>query len=360
MWNVLWVTEEPAIELQAGVLLFFAGRFAGVSDQARYASAVETALAAEAEGFDDIWVGEHHYLQQSNPSALTLAAHLLGLTTRVRVGTAVTLLPTHNPVHVAEQAAVLDHLSGGRFDLGLGRGAQTVEYEVMSDLPHWEDGMPEALGLLLQSFTGRVEADSSLYRFRTVSPQPRPWTQPHPPTLVATESDATLALAARHGLACMFFLNSNQGADVLARLVRCHARIAAEHGHEGPWQHTVLVHAQVGDTDDEAASIIRGPHHDSIRAKAAEYVWIQESWRRQSDHVRYLEYLIEHHAVGTPTTCADRLAALVEQSGVGRIILVVESGATPQAVLDNVRRLGCEVLPAVRERLGARRGSRTP
>jgi len=338
-------------------MLFFSGRWPGVSDHLRYVSAVDTALAADAEGFDDIWISEHHYLQRSNPAAIAFAAYLLGRTTRARVGTAVTLLPLHNPVHVAEQAAVLDHLSDGRFDLGVGRGETTVDYEVMSSLAHWERGMPEALGLLMQSFTGAVGAGSDLYRFRDVSPQPGPWTQPQPPVLVASESDATLALSARHGLPCMFFFNQSQGETAVAQLVQRHAALAAEHGRQGPWQHAILVYAQVADTDEEAAGVLRGPLQESLRMTAAEYVWVRPSWRQRLDHEQRMENVIAHHAVGTPATCIERLTSIVERSGVGRVILVVESAVTPAATLVNVQRLGREVLPAVRERLRTTRSA---
>jgi alkanesulfonate monooxygenase SsuD/methylene tetrahydromethanopterin reductase-like flavin-dependent oxidoreductase (luciferase family) len=64
----------------------------------------------------------------------------------MRVGTAMTILPTHPPTAVAEQAALLDRLSGGRFDLGVGRGGPVVDYEVLGrSLAHGRDGMPEAL-----------------------------------------------------------------------------------------------------------------------------------------------------------------------------------------------------------------------
>jgi alkanesulfonate monooxygenase SsuD/methylene tetrahydromethanopterin reductase-like flavin-dependent oxidoreductase (luciferase family) len=344
-----------AAEFRAGVMLFFSGRWPDVSDHIRYASAVDTALAAEAHGFDDVWVSEHHYLQRSNPTALALAAYLLGQTTRVRVATGVTLLPAHNPVHVAEQAALLDHLSGGRFDLGVGRGEATADYEVMSSVEHCERGMPEALDLLMQSFTSSVSADSDLYRFREVSPQPRPWTRPHPPVLVACEADATLALAASHGLPCMFFLTPRQDEAAIAARVAHHAARAAEHGHHGPWQHTILLYAQVADTDEEAADVLRGPLEQALRTSAAEYVWVRPSWRQHHDHVQHLEGVIAHHAIGSPATCVDRLTTIVERSGVDRLILVVESAVTPAATVANVQRLGREVLPSVRERLRAPR-----
>ncbi|HWI71448.1 MAG TPA: LLM class flavin-dependent oxidoreductase [Baekduia sp.] len=336
-------------ELRAGAFLLFTGTFVGVPEHAQLAGAVEAALAAEAEGFDDIWLGEHHYFQGANPSAIAFAGYLLGRTERVRVGTAVTILPLQNPVHVAEQAAVLDHLSNGRFDLGVGRGAPTAVFEVMSSLEHWEHGMPEALGLLMQSFTGAVGSESDRYRFREISPQPEPWTRPHPPVLVASGSEASLALAARHGLPCMFHYDDE---TTTAQLVQRHAALAAEHGHQGPWNHTMLIYAQVADTDEEAARVIRGPLRETLRAVDNAYVWLRQS-PLVSDDDQYLDDVIAHHAVGTPATCIDRLTSIVERSGVGRVILAVESSATPAGVVDNVRRLGREVLPEVRRRLGA-------
>lgn len=342
---------EPR-DLEAGVILFFGGAWPDVSEHARIASAAETAVAAETAGFDDIWISEHHYLQRSNPAAIPFAAFVLGRTQRVRVGTAVTLLPLHSPVHVAEQAALLDQLSNGRFDLGLGRGEATVDYEVMSSLDHLDHGMPEALDLLMDSFAGTVAADSDLYRFRRVSPRPRPWTELHPPVLVASEADATLDLAARHGLACMFFLNPAQGHAAIAERVKRHARIAADHGHHGPWQHALLVHAQVADTDAEAAAVIRGPLRTSLSARAGEWVWLRESWRQQTDVERQTESIIAHHLIGSPATCIERLADIVEGTGVTRVIFVIEAAVSPEGVLDNVERLGRDVLPTARTRLG--------
>jgi len=326
--------------LQAGVILFFSGKWPGVSEHARIASAAETAVAAETAGFDDVWISEHHYLQRSNPAAIPFAAYVLGRTQRVHVGTAVTLLPLHNPVHVAEQAALLDHVSEGRFDLGLGRGEATVDYEVMSSLEHFDHGMPEALGLLMDSFAGSVAADSNLYRFRRVSPRPRPWASPHPPVLVACEAEATLDLSARQGLPCMFFLNSSQGNAAIVDRVQRHASVAADHGHHGPWQHAILVYAQVADTDAEASAVMRGPLRGSLRARADEWVWLRESWRKRIDVDRKIESVISQHVIGSPATCIDRLADIVESTGVARVIFVIESAVTPEGVLRNVLRLG--------------------
>ena len=349
----------PTAELQAGALMMFIGPFLGVTDHAQLAGAVDAALAAEAEGFDDIWIGEHHYFQSANPSAIAFAGYLLGRTTRVRVGTAVTILPLHNPVHIAEQAAVLDHLSNGRFALGVGRGAPTAVYEVMSSMEHWQHGMPEAIDLLMQSFTGAVGADSDLYRFREVRPEPRPCTQPHPPVLVASGSEATLELAARHGVPCLFFLDDGQDEAAIAQRALHHASVAADHGHVGPWPHGIMVYGQVTDTDEEAARIVRGPLRDTLRAVDEQFVWLREM-DLLGDSTGYLDDVIANHAVGPPATCIDRLTRIVERSGVGRVLLAVESAGTPAAMVENVQRLGREVLPAVRRRLAAGRPEPQP
>jgi len=341
---------STTIDFQAGALLMFVGPFVGTSEHAQLTGAVDAALAAEAEGFDELWVGEHHYFESANPSAISFAGYLLGRTNRVRVGTAATILPLHNPVHLAECAAVLDHLSDGRFSLGVGRGAATAVVEVMSSLDHHDHGMPDALGLLMQSFGGKVAADSARYRFREVAPQPLPYTQPHPPVLVAAGSAATVELAASYGLPCMMFLDSAQNEEAVAERIRHHAVVAADHNHPGTFRHALMVYAQVADTDEDAAHIIRGPLRDSIRAVDTQYIWLRKS-ALLSDSVGYFDDVVAHHAVGTPDTCIERLVDIVRRSGVGRIILSVESSGTPAGLLDNVRRLGREVLPEVRRRL---------
>jgi alkanesulfonate monooxygenase SsuD/methylene tetrahydromethanopterin reductase-like flavin-dependent oxidoreductase (luciferase family) len=132
-----------------------------------FQAALRYASTAEHSGFDDLWVTEHHSIPYGvNPSALTFAGHLLGRTTRVRVRTAVVLLPQLPPVFVAEQAALLDHLSGGRFDLGVGRGGPVADLLVAGrGFDDWAHGYWPAIDLLRRSWSGSAKADTGLYRF---------------------------------------------------------------------------------------------------------------------------------------------------------------------------------------------------
>ena len=94
-----------------------------------YADYISDAVLAEELGFTRSWYGEHHFRPcQWTGSPMLVATNVAARTERLRVGTAVTLLPFHHPIRVAEDAAVTDILSGGRFDLGVGPGAQYEEF----------------------------------------------------------------------------------------------------------------------------------------------------------------------------------------------------------------------------------------
>ncbi|MGK5558291.1 LLM class flavin-dependent oxidoreductase [Actinomadura kijaniata] len=101
--------------MRFGVFLL-AARFPGEDDAAALERTVRAAVLAERVGFDDVWVAEHHFMTYGVvPSAAAFAGHLLGLTRRVHVGTAVSVLSNQHPVALAEQAAMLSLVSGGRF-----------------------------------------------------------------------------------------------------------------------------------------------------------------------------------------------------------------------------------------------------
>lgn len=108
-------------------------------DPARlYGFTLEMCEEAERLGADSVWVTEHHLFDDGYlPQPLTMAAAMAARTRRVRIGTAVVLAPLHHPVHLAEQAAVVDNLSGGRLELGLGAGYSRPEFDLFdADIDH--------------------------------------------------------------------------------------------------------------------------------------------------------------------------------------------------------------------------------
>jgi alkanesulfonate monooxygenase SsuD/methylene tetrahydromethanopterin reductase-like flavin-dependent oxidoreductase (luciferase family) len=123
-----------------GLFLNCGGEAPGRSHDAVFELALAEADLAERLGYRDLWVTEHHFIPFGvNPSALAMASYLLGRTRWLRVGTAVTLAPLYHPLQLAEQAALLDQLSGGRFDFGIGRGGYLRDFvEFGIDLTRWD------------------------------------------------------------------------------------------------------------------------------------------------------------------------------------------------------------------------------
>ena len=100
------------------------------TDSRLYGDFVDYVCEAEALGFHSVFLVEHHFTGMAQVSAsLGLLTYLAGRTSRIRLGTAVTVLTWHNPVLLAEQAATLDLVSGGRFDFGIGRGYRQNEFK---------------------------------------------------------------------------------------------------------------------------------------------------------------------------------------------------------------------------------------
>ena len=131
------------------------GVFEQVDDAAALRLSVESAKLAESLGYDRLWITEHHFIDFGVCSqALTLAGYLLGLTQRIRVGTAVVLAPLVHPITIAEQAAILDQVSGGRLDLGLGRGGYSLDYDVLSvPTERWSAGIEATLLAVIEALS---------------------------------------------------------------------------------------------------------------------------------------------------------------------------------------------------------------
>jgi alkanesulfonate monooxygenase SsuD/methylene tetrahydromethanopterin reductase-like flavin-dependent oxidoreductase (luciferase family) len=333
--------------------MIFSTRYEGQTDADVLARAVAAAQAAEVAGFDDVWVTEHHFGDFGvNPSALTLAAFLLGRTNRVRVGTAVTLLPLHSPVHVAEQAALLDHVSGGRFDLGVGRAGPVVDYEVIGrGIEYWHDGLPEAIDLMLSTWDGKAAADSALYRFREVRPRPRPLTQPHVPTLLAANSSSSVDTAAAKGLPMLFmFTKSNHE---IAAMVARHAEMTVSHGHSVRQDHGYTALTQVVDTPAAAEDMVRRLFADVGKPDRTPLYIVDQPHLAKVDSDEFRDGLVRRiladHPIGTPKTCIQRLVQGIRDSGCRRVLCHVEVSADHDGTLTSIERLGRDVLPEVRD-----------
>lgn len=178
-------------------------RFDGQSFKEVYDHHLALIDLAEELGFDGVRLAEHHFRDYGvAPNLFTLLAHAAARTSRLRLGTGIVVLPLHNPVHVAEEAALLDVLSGGRLDLGVGRGYQSAEFQGFGvDLAEARDRFNESLDVILGLFThDTLRHDGKYHRTGEISLVPRPLQHPHPPLHVAAVSPETVTMYAERGL----------------------------------------------------------------------------------------------------------------------------------------------------------------
>jgi alkanesulfonate monooxygenase SsuD/methylene tetrahydromethanopterin reductase-like flavin-dependent oxidoreductase (luciferase family) len=301
---------------------------------------VAAAVAAEQAGFDDVWVAEHHFMTYGLvPSAVTLAGYLLGATRRVAVGTAVSVLSTQHPVALAEQALLLDNVSGGRFRLGVGRGGPWQDLEVFgTGAEAVGPGFAEALDLLLATLRGpTVEGAGPRYRFREVDVVPRPRTCPHPPVVLAVTTQASVALAAARGLPMLLGMHADDAEK---------AAFVAAHG--GPASHMWAALAYVADTRAEALATIREALPRWLRPGLAGYRRLDGAPGAPRDPVAYTEDLCRRHGIGTPDDAVAALAGSAARTGIRHVLLMVEGAGDRSRTCENIARLGAEVLPRLR------------
>jgi alkanesulfonate monooxygenase SsuD/methylene tetrahydromethanopterin reductase-like flavin-dependent oxidoreductase (luciferase family) len=334
-----------------------AAQFPGQGQGEALHRAVRTAVTAEEAGLDSVWLAEHHFVPYGTcPSAVTLAALLLGRTRTLRVGTAVSVLPTVHPVALGEQAALLHHTSGGRFSLGVGRGGPWVDLAVFgAGLAAYESGFPDSLDLLLRWLTEpAVGSDSGRWRFPEVPVVPRPsealTDEPGPEVVVACTSPTSVRLAAERGLPML--LGMHVGDEEKAEMVglwRAEARAAGRAPEEiERAAHVSAGVCQIADRRTDAVETLMKAMPGWLRQGLGAHRTVDGRPRSMRDPVAYTELLCGLHPVGTPRLCADRLAATSERTGITRFALLVEGSGDLAATEENVRRLGAEVLPHLR------------
>jgi alkanesulfonate monooxygenase SsuD/methylene tetrahydromethanopterin reductase-like flavin-dependent oxidoreductase (luciferase family) len=164
---------------------------------------LDYAIEAEALGYRSSFLVEHHFTGWNQVSAtLMLQTALAMRTTTLRLGTAVIVLPWHNPVLLAEQAATLDLISGGRLDFGIGKGYRHNEFAGFRiALEEAEPRFEESVEVMTKAFTSRARFShrGKFWQFEDIVVEPPPSQRPHPPFWVAAGSEASIRRAAKRG-----------------------------------------------------------------------------------------------------------------------------------------------------------------
>jgi alkanesulfonate monooxygenase SsuD/methylene tetrahydromethanopterin reductase-like flavin-dependent oxidoreductase (luciferase family) len=176
------------------------GRLNPLGDSHGYKDFIEYIKDADRLGYESLFVVEHHFTGVGQlSSSLNLLTYLAAVTKRIRLGTAVVVLPWHNPALLAEQVATLDVLSGGRVDFGIGRGYRKPEFEQFCiPIEEAQERFDECLAFLLKAWTteGRFTHESKHWRYNNIVVEPEPTQKPHPPIWMAGGSPESITRVA--------------------------------------------------------------------------------------------------------------------------------------------------------------------
>ena len=311
---------------------------------------VEEAVLADAVGIDSFNIGEHYRPELMDSAGHVMLAAIASRTQHIRLGTAVTVLSTQDPVRVYTEFATLDAVSNGRAQLIVGRGSLTDSFPLFGyDLADYETLFEEKLDLLTRLLRNQPVTWSGSFRSplkdQYVSP---PLPEGHLPTWVGVGgSPQSVIRAARYGLPLMLAVIGGHPSR-FSPYVELYQRALEEYGHPSL---PVGMHSPgfVAKTDDEAVDI-QWPHwQETLEAASAERGWARPTMNRfQAEIADGSQY------VGSPETVATKVAASIRLLGLSRFDLAYATGAVPhEQRMAMIELYGREVIPRVRELLEA-------
>lgn len=307
------------------------GMFGGISAsggdvtgyRASYEDYIAAVIEAETLGYHGNFVVEHHFTGMGQVSAsLNLLTFLAARTSRIRLGTAVVVLPWHNPVLIAEQAATLDLLSGGRFDFGVGKGYRFSEFEGFRvPIEEASERFEEAMTVIRAAWTthGRFSHQGKRWQFENIVVEPATIQQPHPPFWMAAGRPESLRAAADDGYNLL--LDQFQTIDVaLDRLAIYRAALEEAARPWNPMGAAVARALYIAETPSkrEAAVAARIRQLTFMNAHGQSADGKQRSSMVSDDDLT--KATEEGVLIGTPAEIIDRLRVL-EEGGVGYILL---------------------------------------
>ncbi len=309
---------------------------------------LEINVAAEAAGFDSVWLAEHsgsRYGLIASPQVM--AAAIAARTSRIRIGTGVSVLPLHHPLRLANDFAMIDVLSNGRLDYGIGRGYSADEYASYGlSVTENRARFDEALEIIKQAWTqDTFSYEGTYYQIPSVQSVPNVIQRPHPPLYIAAGSNDTVQWAGAN----LVRMLSSSGSPTnirakwdLYRQAGLAAGNTAEAVEDALGQSWVVKHVYVADDDDTAVAEAGPP-----------FIWYFNllANRRMFDgpnNTPPLEWWQDHGACyfGSADTVATKLREWHEASGVTNTLCWMNTGGMPtDLVLNSVRLFGERVLP---------------
>jgi alkanesulfonate monooxygenase SsuD/methylene tetrahydromethanopterin reductase-like flavin-dependent oxidoreductase (luciferase family) len=334
----------------------------GWTDEDVFRAELEQIETAETLGFDAVWLAEHHFQWYGIATDLmVIGAWVAARTQRVRIGTAIVVLPFHNPVRLAEQVATLDLMSGGRLDIGVGRGYQAAEYAGFGlSMDESRGRFNECMDVLLKAWTEESFSFEGQYNhLRDITVLPKPVQQPHPPIYVASwMTPETIVYAAERGWPIMS--PAGLAADQIKTNYQLYAETLEAQGKDvSNLELPALIHIYVDENEERAKQT--GVEH-SMRYGASLATLgtpVQKGGGLSQEYEQYKQFGESGLALregrqelmlfGTPDSVARKIEWIRDELGVRYLMCWMNMGGLEHdKVLRSMRLFAEEVMPRFR------------
>jgi alkanesulfonate monooxygenase SsuD/methylene tetrahydromethanopterin reductase-like flavin-dependent oxidoreductase (luciferase family) len=336
----------------------------GQTEEEAFALAFAQVDAAERWGLDVIWLAELHFLPERSVLAapLVVASAIAARTRRLKIGIGVQVLPLCHPLRVAEEAATLDHISGGRLIFGVGRSGFPRTYEAYG-VPYAEsrERFGEVFEVLTRAWTKeRFSFEGDFYTFRDVTLVPKPLQKPHPPLRIAATSSDTFPAIGSMGLP--IFVAVRLGTlEELGPNIAAYRQAYKAAGHPGEGEVYLRVPIHIADTEaaaraDAEQSIMQfyrtlGAQIEGSAAQAGARAVEQRAERGQAlQTITYEDALRDKVIIGTPQSAAARLQDLIGKLGLNGVLAELNCGGlmADDSVMRSLQLMCEEVAPRFR------------
>ena len=254
--------------MHIGTLFIFQNYKDHTSDAEAFARDIRMAVFSEDLGYDSVWSVEHHFGNYSMATSPTqILSYIAGRTNRIKLGTAAVILPWNDPLRVAEQLILLDHLSGGRVLFGMGRGLAKLEYDAFQiDMSEARGRFNEAAGMILNALeTGYIESDGPYYKRPRTRLRPDSYRSFKSRYYMTTMSSDSVPVCAESGATMMVFAQK-PWSEMVDHINTYRAQYLTKHGR--PASPPVLVDflacSESADQAEELARTHMSNYYDSI------------------------------------------------------------------------------------------------
>ncbi len=332
------------------------------SARAAFLDALDEAVYADALGFDAVWIAEHHFSEYGTaPDVAVLAAELAQRVTRMRIGTAVSILPFNHPVRTAESFDMVDVLSDGRLDFGVGRGYQPAEFAGFGiAMEESRERFDESLEIIRRAWTEEsVTFEGRYFRVRDLRVLPKPVQKPHPPIWAAAVSPDSFGRMGRQGLRILSAPSITPPA-LMAESYRAYRRGWEAAGHpadglEVPALHFVYVGGSEARARHEPRESAMWYFQTIARLIAAGGGATPEGYEFYARARRHLE-VVDYDALcrdvllfGEPARVVERIERLREELGVIYLLCWMNFGGLERDLARaSIRRFAERVIPRFR------------